>query len=168
MLNQTRLKHFNNIPDLDWPPLLNFIRNFWKTNNIKYSGDRIAYFQFAMDYLFTGPYKFPVYNKTLCAGFNETCGLNLEVMKNVLLPTDCTQFISNVKYLGKKLNCRDIFIQRSSQGVCFIANGIYGSYGKEKSNFSSLTFTRADYKNRIILSMEVHDFNGAQMHVRHT
>lgn len=118
----------------------------------------------AMDYLFAGPYRFPNFNDTNCVRLNETCGIDINTLKSVLLPTDCDQFISNVKFMGKKLDCKTIFSRKNSQGICFTANSFYLER-EIASNVSHLVFNREEFLKGAILEMDLIDLNEAQLQV---
>lgn len=118
----------------------------------------------AMDYLFISPYRYPNFNNTLCSGLNETCGLNFDEMRKVLLPTDCHQFVSNVQYLDKTIDCSKLFVKKNHPGSCFVINGAFQKFGI-KNKEPLLTFNRKDFQKQVALKMDLLNFNGAQLHV---
>ncbi|XP_049296276.1 uncharacterized protein LOC125770584 [Anopheles funestus] len=62
----------------------------------------------------------------ICAGLNNTCNLNLKVMKNRFLPSNCNEVLFDVKFVGKSYDCNRIFrYTLTEMGNCFTANSIF-------------------------------------------
>lgn len=67
-------------------------------------------------------------NVPACTKYNETCGIDLAIVKKALIPHDCHQIMKNVKFLGKDVDCDEYFkLHRTELGECFIANSLYSS-----------------------------------------
>lgn len=82
-----------------------------------------------MRYVFISPHYEPYMEMEECYGenINSTCGVDVDVIRNLLLPTTCSDIIFNITYKGKYIgNCDDIFkLQHTEIGSCFTANGVY-------------------------------------------
>lgn len=67
-------------------------------------------------------------NVPACTKYNETCGVNLGIVKRALIPYECNQIMKSVKFLGKDIDCEKYFkLYKTEFGECFIANSLYSS-----------------------------------------
>lgn len=63
-----------------------------------------------------------------CTKYNETCGIDFEIVKKALIPQQCHQIMTKVKFLGQEIDCAEYFkLHRTEIGECFIANSLYSS-----------------------------------------
>lgn len=82
-----------------------------------------------MKYVFISPLYAPYMEMEECFGenMNSACGVDVDVIRDLLLPKTCSDIIFNIKYKGKYIgNCDDIFkLQQTEIRSCFTANGAY-------------------------------------------
>lgn len=91
----------------------------------------------------------------MCLSYNETCGLNLDVIQSKAMPATCYDFLIDVKYLGKTQKCDDIFrIEHTNSGICYTTSGLK----------RHLTYTRAT-QEKIQLTFEYREPEGFGMDV---
>lgn len=61
----------------------------------------------------------------MCLSYNETCGLNLDVIQSKAMPATCTDFLVDVTFLGEKIKCEDIFkLDYTTNGLCYTTSEI--------------------------------------------
>lgn len=84
---------------------------------------------YIMKYVFISPEYAPYMKMEECSGENikNTCGVNVDVIRDLLLPRNCSAIIFNINYKIEYIgNCDDIFkLQQTEIGSCFTANGVY-------------------------------------------
>lgn len=92
-----------------------------------------------------------------CLEMNDTCGMDLNVQRNILLPTTCHRVMSKLTYLGEELNCSNIFIPYETElGRCFVANSLYtknfttGTVNLENFDSLPLKFSNHDHRDRAL------------------
>ncbi|XP_052873627.1 uncharacterized protein LOC128278946 [Anopheles cruzii] len=108
--------------------ITNFLKEHWMSSNFTPSKNA-AYLwtKVAQAYLFISPNaNIDEDNNIVCDGFNSTCNLNLEVMRNAFFPTDCKEVFISVKYKGQAYDCDQLFkFSLTEMGSCFTTNSIY-------------------------------------------
>lgn len=112
---------------------------YWKTINVTEPKRAIRFYRSIQALMFIN-YHQPLDGITLdsCLPFNETCGVDIEILKNELLPQSCSVFMKKVKFLGQEMKCEKIFKRHKTEiGECFTANSLY-SNGKTLTDFREL------------------------------
>lgn len=118
-------------------PIQDSVENYFTQNNIKQPSRPSRYFRTVRDLFFLNPQN-PI-NKMSglddCREINETCGVDIEVLRNVFLPQDCHDFIKDFEFLEQTLNCSDFFFKKKTEsGLCFVANSLYDAPQIEGKN----------------------------------
>lgn len=129
---------------------------YWEVTNQPIIPRAIQYYRAIQNLMFIN-YHQPLdgVNVETCLKFNETCGFDMEIMRKVLFPQSCSEFMTRVSFLGNEMPCENVFkFHRTEIGDCFIANSLY-SNGKLLMNFEQLPLR---YSNREIIerSLEIH------------
>lgn len=93
-----------------------------------------------------------------CLEINDSCGIDIEYARNLLLPKTCDKVIDKIFFLGVEMKCQDIFkFYQTELGSCFIANSIYSHTNMDDftRDFSALPLT---YHNRAVddKTLEIH------------
>lgn len=125
-----------------------YMLNYWKSINQPPPQRPVSYFRAIQKLMFIS-YLHPSENVNVkkCLEFNETCGIDLEIMRRELLPQSCNDFITKVKFLGTEFPCEEIFkFHQTESGICFIANSLY-SNGKSLINFKKLPLRFSNHAN---------------------
>lgn len=125
-----------------------YMMNFWNATNLPPPLRPVSYFRAIQKLMFIS-YLQPSENVNIkkCLEFNETCGIDLEIMRRDLLPQSCKDFITKVKFLGEEIDCEEIFkLHHTETGVCFIANSLY-SNGKSLTSFKRLPLHFSNHLN---------------------
>lgn len=131
------------------------MENYWKAMN-QPTPPRVIRFYRAVQGLIFINFHQPLdgINVDACLEINDTCGINLNIMRNILLPRSCQDFMTRVTFLGEEIPCEKIFkLHRTEIGDCFIANNLY-SNGKTLENFRQLPLR---HSNRAVIerSLEI-------------
>lgn len=130
-----------------------FLLDFWKTTN-QSAPHGIRYYKIIASYMFLNPYK-PVdgINMITCSEYNETCGVDLDIIKRNLLPQSCKDFMQDLTYFNQRIdNCESLFKHYKTEiGDCFTANSIY-SNGEELDSFHHLPlkYINSDKVDRVL------------------
>ncbi|CAO1426504.1 unnamed protein product [Diamesa serratosioi] len=131
-----------------------FLEEHWNSANQEIPTG-IRYYKIILSYLFLNPYQ-PLdgINLASCSVYNETCGIDLDVMKRYLLPQSCKDFMQDLTYFNKQYdNCESIFkYYKTEIGDCFTANSIYSNDGKHLDSFNSLPlkYMNSDQLDRVL------------------
>ena len=107
--------------------LKEYMENYWSSNNIPIPPRAIRYYRAIQSLMFIN-YHQPLdgVNVADCMKFNNTCGIDLNVLKNDLLPQTCNEFMVSASWLGREVPCETIFkLHKTEIGQCFIANSLY-------------------------------------------
>ncbi|XP_055599892.1 sodium channel protein Nach isoform X2 [Uranotaenia lowii] len=124
-------------------PISKFLEEFWEATNITKPSKLLGYQRLAHSYTFISSSASVVGKHGMCTGRNSTCDLNLEVLRQLFVPQDCTKVFEDVKYLGISYPCEKFFrLFGTEMGLCFVANSIY-SYNMKYENLP-LKYTARD------------------------
>lgn len=131
-----------------------FVDAYWKTTN-QTAPNGIRYLKTILSYIFLNPY-LPldgIIEKT-CVGYNETCGVDLDILRRYLLPQSCKVFMRDLFYFDQKIDdCESIFKYfKTEMGDCFTANSLYSNGGNHLHNFDNLPlkYINSDKIDRIL------------------
>lgn len=123
-----------------------FLIKYWKSTNYTVP-EGIRFQKIILNYLFLNPYQ-PldgIHLKT-CSEYNETCGVDLDILKLKLLPQSCKDFISDVTFMNQRIeNCESLFKHYKTEiGDCFTANSLNSNDGKHLESFNNLPLKYVD------------------------
>ncbi|CAO1425194.1 unnamed protein product [Diamesa tonsa] len=108
-----------------------FLTAYWNTTN-QTAPIGIRYYKIILSYIFLNPYQ-PLDGIILktCSDYNETCGVDLSILKRYLLPQSCKDFMRELIYFNRRIdNCESIFKHYKTEiGDCFTANSLYSNGG---------------------------------------
>lgn len=114
------------VSDRKFDNLANFLDAYFRSNEVSKPSNKRVFYRFAQSYAFLTPLR-PVLdiNMDICAPYNETCGLNLDVIQSKAMPAACSDFVLAVTYLGQKSKCEDILkLEHTSAGICYTTSGL--------------------------------------------
>lgn len=104
-----------------------YINKYWDANRIEAPDNAPSFYRAIHAFMFLN-YEEPFFGTSAnnCLKLNETCGIDMNVIRKYLMPSKCTDFMHRVTFLGETINCENIFERHETQtGVCFIANSLY-------------------------------------------
>uniref|UniRef100_A0A336KYJ5 CSON002223 protein n=1 Tax=Culicoides sonorensis TaxID=179676 RepID=A0A336KYJ5_CULSO len=107
--------------DRNFENLSKFLDDYFKNNNLPKPANKRSFYKFAQSYAFMTPLK-PISDIDLdmCLTYNETCGLNFDVIRAKAVPATCNSFLYSVSYLGQKFSCDEILkLQFTNAGACY-------------------------------------------------
>lgn len=136
--------------------LESFMMNFWKTTNHTIPSRLPRHFRAVQSFMFAN-YERPLdgINLDNCLSYNQTCGVNITVLRDSLLPKSCHDIMTSVTFLGEAVDCREVFQRHSTEiGDCFIANSLYSS-NKSLTSFDHLPLRYSNLGN-LKRTLEVH------------
>lgn len=113
--------------------------NYWTENNLKRPSREIRFLRSIQSLMFIN-FQQPLdgVNIESCLEFNDTCGIDLDVVKRDLLPQSCKEFMIKVTFLGREVPCEEVFkLHQTEIGVCFTSNSLYSNV-KSLMNFRQL------------------------------
>lgn len=123
------------------------MKKYWSGTNQSSPSDRIQYLRVIQSLLFLDYRPLPGISVDTCSELNETCGIDIDILKRELLPQTCTDFMDQVKFMGREIPCQEIFkLHHTEVGDCFTANSLF-SNGKEFDNFKQLPLRYSNREN---------------------
>lgn len=134
----------------------NYMTDYWEATNHPIPPRAIRYYRAIQSLMFINNQQ-PLdgVNVDNCLEFNDTCGIDMEIIRRSLFPQTCNDFMSYVAFLGEEVPCEDVFkLHRTEIGDCFTVNSLY-SNGETLQNFQQLPLR---YSNRKVMkrTLEVH------------
>jgi hypothetical protein len=104
-----------------------YMVNYWESNNLPVLPRAIRYYRGIQSLMFLNHHQ-PLdgVKLDLCLEFNNTCGVDMDILKRDLLPRDCSEFMVAVLWQTREIPCNKIFkLHETEIGQCFIANSLY-------------------------------------------
>lgn len=135
-----------------------YMTDYWNETDQPIPTRAIRYYRAIQSLMFIN-YHQPLdgVNVENCLEFNETCGIDMDILHKDLFPQTCEDFMTYVAFLGQEVPCEDVFkLHQTEIGDCFTANSLY-SNGKALSTFEQLPLR---YSNRKLI--------GRTLEVRYT
>jgi acid-sensing ion channel, other len=103
-----------------------YVTNYFKENNLKAPKRSFRFFRAVQNLMFLNPQQ-PLDGVDLndCREYNETCGVNFTAIREMFLPQKCDEFVKEMKFLGKPIDCKNYFFKHETEaGLCYTANGL--------------------------------------------
>lgn len=104
-----------------------YMEAYWAANNMTKIDRAIRYYRGIQSLMFLNHHQ-PLdgVKLDLCLQFNETCGVDLKLLKEILLPRNCSDFMEKVHWQTQEIPCSKIFkLIHTEIGECFTANSLY-------------------------------------------
>lgn len=108
-------------------PVEDSIKDYFDSENMPQPSRPSRYFRTIRDLFFLNPQN-PVNKMSSledCKKINETCGVDIEVLRAMFLPQSCNDFITEFEFFEQKRDCSEIFRKKKTEsGLCFVANSL--------------------------------------------
>lgn len=142
--------------DRSFKDLSDFLDEYFRDNP---PSRKRSFYKFAQSYAFISVTKaVSDIEMDACLAYNATCGLNLDVIQAKVMPTKCSEFFFNVKYLGEEKKCEDFWkLEHTEVGVCFTTSWMTQGLKYNRKNPPPVQF-EFEYNAREGFGLDVSSF----------